>query len=517
MFLPTKDSNGDVYYTMNRKVFPPKPVEESDFFAIGDLLLDLDAEDSKHVRQFTEDDEAQMQKSWKIDHTRRRIEKRVEDVESRVNYIRQKIFKITTRPTNVWRPRTQDVFAVALSTADSHLKPAKTRQKDDRDDTSSVSLVSPREFDAIKTVCSENGFLNRPANDEMLLSWLKLRHRLLESGRNHEPSVSAREVKEALRTQTSITAIRRLISQSLSSGLSVAAFENGLSSYIRDALIIILDQNTPKKAGRLQILTFLSNLKERLFSDGADIGAPLCGLGLRLSAEIAKPEATLEYLSLGFTQNLWNGNPQALGDVESALRSYDDHLRGTSETKSLDAFDRQNLLQILTGVGEADMSPEDCVRSLVTPPFENLSEGDPQQALRIYRYYIMLLGRLGAVKTLWKEWRLTAPYFQSHNDGNLRTRSAQDVTDIFVYAIRASLPIVVQQDGEVATDAGFDECVTGDYQAIEAQNPDDWLGKQQREARILDGLKDGDCREALELPIDGWLDVVGHLARKMSP
>ncbi|KAJ4309176.1 hypothetical protein N0V84_011662 [Fusarium piperis] len=536
-FIKKEDKSGEIYYTVNRwGRAKPKPPPNRELFQINNLLLDLDDMDSRHVRTCTEDDEAQMLKQWSVDPKRQALRSRLQELVSEVDWSRRKVFEMSMEPTSSWRLGNHDILSAALNGAPSASSPSPVDSSDGQQGfTNVLETETPgqhQQSNTLHTICSKNGIpQHAKQDDELLLHWFQLRNQLAQSEQQTSKPPSPSQFASALREQNTVIGIRRLVSQCLSSGLDATSFHqtlhsgqgqppSSLSSEVRDACANILNDCQEKTATCHDLLAFLGNLSQRLSSSGAHIGEPLCGLGLRLSAEMGKPAATIKYLDMAFRDGYFGD--EALGDVLDTLEMYSHHLNVNSESRFLDMSDRQTLLSLLTGIRKDTHAAEShaahgSIRSLAIHFLrERRDDGVTRIALEIYRSYIVLLGRLGAVASLWQEWRLSGAELEGLiRNGNLlmpEGQTEQIVVETFRNSIGASLSVVVLRDDAASTDLDLAGCATRDLDAIEEQNQDAWLGYQQQEAHPMRGLLDGDIRAALDLPLDGWMKGLLRLA-----
>lgn len=527
-FIRQSSEDNNHYYTIN-KLGPslPKKPHDSKLFRISDLLLDLDDLDSKHVRPFAPDDEAQLQLKWDLNPTRERLKSRLGQAKEQLDRSRQKSFDIMKGPFNAWRLSSHDILSAALRGAPATplIDSGEEAQRGDMGDLTASEALDPRNrLDTFHTICSENAISDYAlGNDELLLQWLKTRQRVVQLRRQPSQTPPSPDTFiAALDEQTSISSLRRLVSKALSSGLDTTLFQvskapgkqapRNFSSAIRRACGRILFQCDPLYPAHLETMAFLGNLRQRLSSDGLHIGGSLCGLGLRLSARIANSEATLKYLWLSFEHNIWTETPgQMMKDVLFALETYSAHLTTPSEAPPLDVSGRESLLQILTGLGEEDEASPVSFRSVALLFLsENSTVKERDDAVKALRAYISTLGKLGAVATLWKEWRLIGGGVEGNAQTGNNIQNCINAED-FVAAVGAALSVVALREESVPTHLGLAGCAMLDWQSIELQNPDAWLGSQQ-DARPIEGFPGGDTRAALDLPLDGWLNAVQRAA-----
>ncbi|KAH7170432.1 hypothetical protein EDB81DRAFT_775426 [Dactylonectria macrodidyma] len=532
-FIRKEAPDGGIYYTINRHGrSKPKQPKPSELFEVSDLLLDLEDIDSPHVRPVTEDDEARLRAVSAVNPAHERLKARLAVAEEQINRSRHKAFEISSKPANAWRLTSHDILSVALRGApvtplvglDEQAQPKVAGAL-----TAAEELDPRKGQDTLHTVCSENGIPeNGLKDDERVLQWLKFRQSSLQREHQQMPGPpSPNQFVVALKEQNSIASIRRLVSSSLSSGLSATFFQPpprhsgqkpgrsqpDLSLKVREACGNVLDQLQPDHPGCLETMTFLGNLRQRLSEDGVHLGLPLCGLGLRLSASIANSDATLEYLMAGFKHDIWTQMPQAtMADVLFAFETYSRHLTTPTEAP-LDVSSRETLFQILTGVGEAsEVSPES-FRSLALFYLETSPSGERSEAAAAWKAYISILGQLGAVATLWKEWHLMGGGHERKTQ--TRKNSQHQLIDVgeedLVAAARAALSVVALREVAVPAQLELAECAVLDWESIEMQNPDAWL-RTQENARPIAGFSRDDTRVALDLPLDGWLEAVQRAA-----
>ncbi|KAI5465689.1 hypothetical protein BGZ63DRAFT_411195 [Mariannaea sp. PMI_226] len=502
--------NESFYVLENRAPAPPKIPRDDELFKISDLLLDLDDMDSKHVRPYTEEDEEQMLKKWEADPAKAKLYMRISEMQTRLDNSRRKAFEIASQPTNAWRVTEHDVLSIALRGIPKSKPSSDSQQMASGNLTVHAALDSGIGSDTLRSICSENGISDYAlGNEQLLLHWLRARQRV----KNHGPglpqswhaSPSRDQFIAALKDENSIVSIRRMVSQALSSGLDATWFQdtlrddsqkppNTLSNEVRNACVKALDQVQPKEPGYSEVLTFLGSLRQRLSSHDENIGGPLCGLGLRLSACLANPEASFSYLALGFKHRTW-AEPEALADVLYALETYSYNLTSAaSEAHSMDVSSREILLCMLTGVGDGQDVSVESIRTLALFLMHSLAQAD------LFKAYIMTLGHLGAVATLWKERQL------------MRIDNAKELDEFemdrnFAAAAGAALSVVAQREYAVPADLGLAECATLDMDSIEMRNDDAWSGNSGRSGPIT-GFQDSAILSAIDLSLDGWLEEV---------
>ncbi|POR34107.1 Uncharacterized protein TPAR_05750 [Tolypocladium paradoxum] len=503
-FVRRVDKNDEVYYTLARKGPSPDPNSsvQYDFFEMPDLLLDLDAEGTRNVRSFEDEDEQRMKGKWAVVPKRTAVRARLKRFEEQVYESRRKTHEILSQPTNIWRITSRDILSAALRGA-----PVGSAATQPPNETPRLQQGS----DILQHIRIENGIPPHAAEqDEQLLRWMILRRKSLEQSRQkrQEAAPTPMQLAEALRQQTSIMGVRRLVFQCLAAGTSIAGFKAQSGSKpdlplaIREACERVLRREPGDRTSILETLTFVGNLSERLSRLDASVGAPLCGLGLKLSAEAGLLETTSEWLYRGHDANLWSSDAEAPKDVLSTLNSLRYMLGNEQETELHDVHNRQLLFQLLTGIDENDAISPDSFRALATLYLKDDSHMPAQHAFEIYESYISLLGQLGATRMLWKEWRLSAP--------QVRRRFNDRLAAVFQDAVRQLAHVIAALDGETRSDLGLDECATLDYHAIEMQDWHHAAGASREDLEI------GDVASALDLPLEGWMKQVEQLQSRRA-
>ncbi|WZH44595.1 uncharacterized protein QYS62_005619 [Fusarium acuminatum] len=311
-------------------------------------------------------------------------------------------------------------------------------------------------------------------DDMFSKTWLQKQTQLSESEQiSKTPRSLPLQLSAALKNQDSITSMRRLVSQFLSSDPSSISWlsTNDISSDIRDACETLCKPDVLQTS--YDLLVFLGNLGQRLLARGSHIGGPLCGFGLRLSAAICKPSVTRKYLSIGSESGYWTGCEQGLRDIHDSLETYLRHFSTTSSSTSLGLLDRQGLLKLL--IGDADQgstSLQESFRSLIISYVRIQGEskqGTMQTALSAYRTYIVLLGHLGARALLLYEKRASATIKNLINEkqGEAEGQAEAIVTEALQTA--DDISVVAPTHDAVSTNLNLADCAMLDLEAIEKQ------------------------------------------------
>ncbi|KAL6910625.1 hypothetical protein GGI43DRAFT_17672 [Trichoderma evansii] len=518
-FVRRIDKNNEVYYTISNKR-PPKspdsiPVRD-DFFEMPDLLLDLDAEDSRFVRPVDEADDLRLERKWDVNPKRLAVQDQLKELQTQISESRRKADDILSNPTNIWRLSPQDILSAALRgtpTVVDEIHPPMMTPEASRD---SKELALGNDSRLLETLCRENGIPSHALRDDrVLLEWMWLRYKNLKrsmENRSEEP-LSPAQLSDALKDQTSILGIRRLVFHSLRSVEVAKTYfpkqkggNNGpnVPHEIRNACLRAIAEQPEKAAAHLETLSFLGNLAARL---SGHIGPTLTGLALRLSAEAGVVGAISEWLRRGFADNTWEINRASSTDVAETLKTFIQQL-----SRGLYAVhDRQLLFQLFTGI-EHDSLSNDSFRSLPLYYLSEQSKVSTDEAYDMYASYIMLLGHLGAVRTLWKEWYASRPIVERFlkPDG-----SSQRLEALYEASLRSALHVAAPMNTQGFPDMELNECVALDYHSIGAQDTTSWFASGAELAGPIES--NGSASPELpsfNLPLDEWTTRIYHILRQ---
>ncbi|RFU79051.1 hypothetical protein TARUN_3180 [Trichoderma arundinaceum] len=529
-FVRRIDKNNEVYYTISNKR-PPKspdsiPVRD-DFFEMPDLLLDLDADGSRFVRPVEEVDEERLERKWDVNPKRLAVQDHLKQLQKQISESRRKADDVLSNPTNIWRLSSHDIVSAALrgtpATVDGNLTTKTTLEVS----SGPSKHASRRCSRPIETLCRENGIPPHALQDEqVLLEWMLLRYGNLKrsiTNRSEEP-LSPSQLTAALKKQTSITGIRRLVFHSLRSGETVKSYfpeQKGVNkdskgtpdiSYeIRNACLNILNQHPEEAAAYPEILSFIGNLAARLSLHGESVGSALTGLALRFSAAAGNTGAASEWLHRGFVNNTWQRHAASSSDVAEALKTFIQHLRDAGKGGFYSAHDRQLLLQLLTGINEHHSLSGDSFRSLPLFYLGEQSKVSTDAAYEMYESYIILLGLLGAVRTLWKEWHVSRPIVMRFlkPSGNV-----QRLEDLYKTSLLGALHIAAQVDSRGLPDVELNECVALDYHSIAEQDTNSWLINGRETTAPNKPTGRASSLPSFNLPLDEWIAKIDEAVRQ---
>ena len=482
-FVKKVDKNDEVYYTLAKRglAHDPDPSKEHEFFEMPNLLLDLDADGIRSVRAFEDADEEPMTAKWIEVPRREAVKLRLKKLESQIEESRARVSAIASQPTNAWRISPHDILSAALHGA----------PRDDTDGQAFSSLV-----DALRR---ENGIPSHAVtDDESLLHWLQLRQKDMYKSmakKGKETYATETDIANALKSQDSILGIRRLVFQSIRGGANLGPFqtssaaETDLPVQICKACERVLNASPTSDDLRRQTLTFLGNLSERLARSKTGLGPVLGGLALKVAAKTGSVAAVSEWFYRVHEDSEMTGSHGAGQDLRNALSAlqHDMHLeQGDVDTRLL-------LFQTLTGADKNGVTGLVSVRESIS----SLALEGSNAALEAYAAYISLLGRLGATRTLWREWR--EPLLAT-----MREMGSQDLTEwLYLPALKEASVVMCPGDGEPLGGDGFEDCARADHHAIGTQH-----AATLRGSVVPEDLGVDKCRAALALPVEEFVSDI---------
>jgi hypothetical protein len=471
MFIKKKDpESGDICYVLNKWPYAPKSPAENEYFEVNDLVLDLDDMFSKHVRPVTEKDDIQAIQLWSRNSKEKAIRRKLFKLEKALDESRLRVFEARSGPLNSWRLGSYDVFSAALQ-APSHY-PLIGYSQDAIIDTSTAKTEPSK----LHLLCSNNGIEANVLHQGNPLLLQRFQSQLSLFKSEEGPKVSASQLSEALRSQDSLTSLRRLVSQYLSCNPNGIAFyqahnaqqdsQPDLSLNVRNVCESFWQPNVPQST--CDLLTFIGNLGQRLSAREEHLGGPLCGFGMKLSAEICVPTISRQYLNMGSEINHWSSSDQGIGDIIQVLGTYMRHFTMDPKPNKLDAKGREALLKLL--VGDVDQEDPPTVRSLILELLQDESREDmAQKALDAYRAYIVLLSHLGAAALLEHEIHFfAAGEIGGSRDGEGLENSGHQPDATVAEAFQVALDNLVVPSDKAVLPANLDfaGCVMLDLRAI---------------------------------------------------
>ena len=470
-FIRKTDKDGETYYVPN---FASRRQREANvggsgrLFEMSELLLDLDADGSKQVRPYDAQDESKMSEAWpaRKDPRSARVDHWVGAIRKHHNESQKKMELMHQEPASIWRLSPHDLLSRALH-AVPHLPAEGAEKPVDRSNSAFANKLSAE--NAIPEFTQEN--------DQLVMEWMVLRHNQFKDS----PQVaSLNEFQQALSAQTSIVGVRRLFTRSMAATLDALRPSEGSEETEMTTLLSVVSQMTADACQRIiaastgpeegtQALLFSGNILERYSNAGGECLLPLWRLRLLLSVQLRELEVTAACIRQAFQAGIWNMGSVAPEQILGALESYTLALEGGDESVLHSRPDRQRLFNlIITKEDENGGVPASFCGAISYLLTEDRSL-TPEQALGMFENYMMALGHLGAVRTLWSEFQNMAPILRDRDQGassHLVTEKA--LMDVFRSSLQASLRVAGPLEDLSWTGLSLTESIRFDTQTINA-------------------------------------------------
>ena len=523
MFDKHVEEDGNVYYTLGKKAKdgePPKQLDADTLFEMPDLVLDLDAAGSNHVRESTQEDVAHQISKWKASEKQLSVRKRMKQLAVALGLARSNALQVTLTPTHPMHIADQDIMSAALRGVMDSEKKAWPPQQVEVEAPSNrlvITALSQRHRDLVKdrfpdaakiatppTQVEDDGIRSklgvilgrgdprrRPdymrqlrisngisssamEEDETLIRWLLLRddnNSFVKKTCNHQPptvasviSAIAKVAPKSAPMRRDIHNVRRVVFRSISLGSLLGADKRLTASKqsvplaIRDACAQVLDFFADNHAPHYEVLIFANNLHHRLPHATEDMAACIYGLRLRSLAGLGMTDLTISHLE-ATDPKIFARRVHIIGDVKAAMQYWALGLKANSILHTPDS--RQQLFRALSGLGLSNYQMVNSYRGLIQYA-EGSKDPDAQPAcMETFGEYLMLLGQLGAINTLRKEW-----------DWLSESLKSMDVHTYFDLALDDALKVVGGSDGsDDVKNKSLQDCAMEDYRAIGSRVP----------------------------------------------
>jgi hypothetical protein len=366
-------------------------------FDLPEIVLDLDAEDSPHVRPFDEVDAAQQRVKWGYNPIIPEVEERVAQLEVDMRHDYHKMRYMSKVRHHSYKTTDLDVLSVALLGGQGAASsPADGESAGVKSQSQRCDILLKGRDHAINANGIPQRILDGDANT--IINFLLHRQRLASSSRetasaSTKSGDSAFDTFEgAVQRCKTLWRLERLFVHSLPSGpVSPTSMD-----HIATQLLKFEDDGAFTAKDRSQhALKFINNLTMRQLSAGIDLSQTLSRLGLVVAARLGLLSAIIQYLQICLSQGFINDASQykikkldAIGDgIIVALEGGDGSARGT----------RPELFTLVTGRSLAE--------STVQPSLFGSSLGSTHDYPHTHRIYVQLLGQLGAYRLLWHSWK----------------------------------------------------------------------------------------------------------------
>jgi hypothetical protein len=384
-----------------------------------------------------------------------------------------------------------------------------------------VLLDSRREPDVLHEVVSRNGIPRSVVrSDERLLRWMITRRINLDYAKHKsaEQPPSTAKMNVALRQhilrrsnpELNFNIARRLVSQCLEAGTDITTKEEdagratSIFKAIQDICLETNHRYSKKVPRHAELLAFSATLESRFPTLDPDMRACIFHLRLMSLSGLGWLERTADHIQGGHTSQTWFGMPRIPEGLKLALEYWNSHAQKDVFVDDLSS--RQLLLRTLTGVGEDGSTSEFSFRSMILRQQKGRSPSSHLERLETFGSYIRVLGQLGAVRTLWKEWTTTVPDLKAMvvEKGRWNEDVARGLASTFWEAIASSLYTNETVDVDVES-LSWEACAQHDYNCIRPRTSITEGSGGTKVSQEQKKLQTFELLELLQIPVDEWI------------
>ncbi|CAN8096278.1 unnamed protein product [Discula destructiva] len=444
-------------------------------FELSDLVLDLDAEDSPHVRSYNEEKDGPLQDSkWGYDPAIADLKSEAASIKRSMSTDFRHSQASTRHPFHGRRLADTDIMAAALLVGSAP-----------PDDPRLCQLKAETLHDGIPSFAR--------SHPGKIIPFMLHRQQLTRDAfRNPSRSTGVGDAERAFRDAIDgckhLTRLKKLCSRidRPESGVEVSA---GSIDHIHRRLLEFLraggEEATPE-----DVLKFVNNVTIKRLASNKDLNRSMTLFGLQLANRLDLLPCILQYLeiclSLGFITSRAEGldltRSQTAATILAALQRGNGTARGT----------RQQIFTSLTGQGGNGLASQACLFGLATTPRPRTPE--------LNHLYIALLGETGASHLLRHYWRQLA-----QQRGALQDRQAE-AEEVFMKAfLRCGQILVNVESSETNLD------LTAGTGGIEQDAARDW-----RNVNLVDAFH---AKQGSEIPrpVFGTSDKAISALQMMGP
>ncbi|TPX10868.1 uncharacterized protein E0L32_008257 [Thyridium curvatum] len=353
----------------------------SRLFELPNIVLDLDAEDNPHVRPYNDADEEAQVAKWSSNPDHASLLLRQRSFSSEAHQAKRILTSTVHNPTP-WRVTDQDLLSAALLSS-----------------TPSASTTSGLQNPAavFDQLLYYNGVAHRMSNDGAKMVHTLLHRQSIARELDHE--LHEPEYRKALMGCNGFEQVRRMLTELLQTSDGCLLLSR-CARDVRQRLAVFLEDKSKDYVSK--ILVLLNNISSTFAAKSVPLPLPLCGIGLQAASIAGELAAVQRYLGTALEEGI-NGQAKerrttatrVVGPaLETLLRNTRD--RDPSALQAACKGTRTDLYTLLTGRSLSGCAIKPSFRATLWP----LNYGSS-----VYAPYLALLGELGAVRTLWHEYR----------------------------------------------------------------------------------------------------------------
>ncbi|KAK0389374.1 hypothetical protein NLU13_2949 [Sarocladium strictum] len=402
-FIRHEEPDGQIWYTVKPKIDRLKRENTPNFYEIPDALIDLDADGQSGVRVFSDEDERKMAERWSVNSTHEAAASVIYTMETEATRLRHSWEEILAQPASPWRISHHDVVSVALrGVADSS------------DQAEPQRLVPGGRAEFIRSLCQSNGIPAYAAQDDKgTLEWMLIRKSAMEHhATTHTDQLpTVQDFTEAVKGANSFMELSRVIATCSQGSLgnehnAIATFDGSVPDLIQHAVMRLLNDyetGSPQREEALRhAVSVVVSSEMNLRSCRPDLGVKLWAFGHQL----AKSHSLLlmiDSLRKGLEADYTAISAETKSCLIDSVTDLLVRLATSERDLQFSGLTATALLRLLTGAPSTERTGSRSIRSIIMD--KTPSDMTPDAKYRMYASYVALLGRLGAVRSLWAEYR----------------------------------------------------------------------------------------------------------------
>lgn len=436
-------------------------------FELPDVVLDLDAESSPHVRPFDPARDLAVQESkWGYDPVVDEVDREARSMMRTMVKDLGKLQTATQSPFSGARLSDLDIMAVALM-PDALVSRPSSSPSDRNSPAPNLDPESRRAFQ-IQLDLLRNGIPKAIGTDPTKVIPFMLHRRELATASLKDPSLRGpsrgddeTQLNGGIAGCRDLAQLKKVCAHidSPDSGIEVST----ASIDHMHARLLELLRSGEERVPPADILKFVNNLTIKRLSANKELNRSMSLFGLQLASNLGLLPCILQYLQICLSIGVITDRAERValtrfkvgGAILDALQRGEGTARGT----------RQQIFTLLIGRGPDGLAPQACLFGLNTK--------EQERNFGTLKLYITLLGELGALRLLVHHWRQRAISSGATRQvtGNERKQGqdAVEADDVFVKAFLRCAQLL----GGVKADGISVDCtaITGD---IEKDASLDW-------------------------------------------
>lgn len=478
-------------------------------FELPDIVLDLDAEGSPHVRPFDAHKDGPFQEAqWGYDPVIDEVKRDASLMKQTMRRDLSRLKAATQVPFSGERLSDLDIMTAALMNQSSNVDP-------DNDSQSRKLDTFKRRDSRLQNDLIRNGIPKAIGRDATHVIPFMLHRRQLALEAIKDPSKRGpsggddeSDLNRGIAGCRDLAQLRRLCSR-IDRPESGVEFSAASIDHVHAHLLVLL-QSGEEGTSAADILKFVNNVTINRLSANKELNRSMTLLGLQLASELSLLSCILQYLqiclSMSFITSRDDSSTLTRSHVGMAL------LAALQRGEATARGTRQQIFTLLTGRGPSSLPPMPCLFGLVAE--------DHVQRLEVFKLSARLLGELGALRLLMHHWRQRAQQFgitgQPMESGQQLGHEMQDLDEVFAEAFQRCIQVLsggqtddISMDlttvtGNVEKDAGLDlqninvmEIVHARRETKGSRPSPESIGKPLHIEEIKDAFNEQDMRTSM--------------------